>query len=125
VIYDADVAPDPGAWTRADEGDRLTSVEAHHRTLATRHPPVPNARVHAAIHVVVETQLASGEPPQARAAVARLLAAGRSRHEAIHLVAGAVAESLQATLQGSRYDAAAYARALDALGRAPAPGGEE
>lgn len=117
MTYDGDEAPDPGGWTAAGEAERVAAVEAHHRAIAARHVPMANARVHAAIHVVVETQLASDDPPEARRAVARLVASGRSRHEAIHLVAAAVTESVQAALRGERYDAAAYAGRLNALGR--------
>jgi ATP/maltotriose-dependent transcriptional regulator MalT len=119
VTYDGDVSPDPRAWAEADEGERLVAVEAHHRAIATRHAPAPNGRVHAALHVVVETQLASGEPPEARRALARLVAAGRSRHEALHAIAAVAADAVEAAMTGGRYDAAAHARALEALGRDP------
>jgi ATP/maltotriose-dependent transcriptional regulator MalT len=119
VTYDGDEAPDPRAWAEADEGQRLRAVEAHHRAAPGLHTPTPNARVHAALHVVVETQLASGDPPEARHALARLVASGRSRHEAVHAIAAAAADALQAAVGGGRYDAAGYARALEALGRGP------
>jgi hypothetical protein len=117
VTYDADVAPDPEAWASADEKERLAAVEAHHRAVAVRHLTEKSARVHAALHVVVETQLAADDPPEARRALARLLAAGRPRHEAAHLLSAAAAEALQKAVKEGHHDAAAYARALDALGR--------
>ena len=113
--YDADRAPDPTAWAAAPEPERLAAVEAHHRALASPHPAVRQPRVHAAIHLVVENQLASGAPPEARRAMDRLVRAGLSRHEAVHAIASVVAAAAQGALSGSRFDAGAYARALDAL----------
>ena len=113
--YDADRAPDPSAWAAAPEPERLAAVEAHHRALAGPHPAVRKPRVHAAIHLVVEGQLASGSPPEARRAMDRLVRGGLSRHEAIHAIASVVAATAQGALSGARFDPAAYARALDAL----------
>ncbi len=113
--YDAERAPDPVAWAAAPEADRLAAVEAHHRTLAGPHPAVRQPRVHAAIHLVVEDQLASGKPPEARRAMDRLVRAGLPRHEAIHAIASVVAATAQGALSGRRFDPGAYARALDAL----------
>jgi hypothetical protein len=116
VDYDADRPPDAAAWLAADEPLRLAAVEAHHRALAARHPPTPALRVHAALHVVVEEQLATGSPPGARRALARLVAAGRSRHEALHAIADVAADAARAALTTKGgFDAAAYARALDSL----------
>jgi ATP/maltotriose-dependent transcriptional regulator MalT len=115
VDYDADRAPDPAAWARTPEPERLAAVEAHHRGLRAPHPATPQPRVHAAIHVVVESQLASGAPPEARRALDRLVHGGLSRHEAIHAIADVAAAAVQRALGGASFDAAAYARALDAL----------
>jgi hypothetical protein len=115
VDYDADRAPDPAAWLAAEEPARLAAVEAHHRTPPRGHPPTPAPRVHAALHVVVEEQLATGDPPAARRALERLLASGRSRHDAVHAIADVAADSARAALGSGRFDAEAYARALDGL----------
>jgi len=115
VDYDADRTPDPEAWRDADEGERLAAVDAHHRAPAGPHPPTPRARLHAALHLVVENQLASGEPPQARRALDRLVRGGLSRHEALHAIGSLVASATQGALSGARFDAGAYGRALDAL----------
>ncbi len=113
--YDAERAPDAAAWTEASEDDRLAAIEAHHRALGAPHPAVRQPRLHAAIHLVVESQLASGSPPEARRALDRLVRGGLSRHEAVHAIASVVASAAQGALSGSRFDPAAYARALDAL----------
>lgn len=118
--YDAERAPRPDEWLATSEPDRLAAVEAHHRALASPHPPTPKPRVHAALHLVVESQLAADAPPEARRALARLLASGRTRHEAVHAIAAVAAGATEGVLAGGRFDAAAYGRALDAL--APAAG---
>ncbi len=115
MTYDADRGPEPAAWGAADEKARLAAVENHHRSLAGRHPPTPQPRLHAALHVVVESQLASGDPPEARRALARLVAGGLGRHDAVHAIATVAADATNATLAAGKFDRTAYARALDAL----------
>lgn len=114
--YDGDRAPDPRAWKDATQEERLRAVEAYHHALTRPHPPTPKPRVHAALHLVVEDQLASGEPPEVRSAIERLVAAGLARHDALHAVGRVAADALDAALAGGHFDAAAYARALDSLG---------
>jgi ATP/maltotriose-dependent transcriptional regulator MalT len=114
VDYDADRAPEPAAWLAADEGERLAAVEAHHRTL-TSHAAQPKPRLHAAIHLVVEGQLATGDPPEARRALERLVAGGLPRHEAVHAIGLLVADAVGSALNGRRFDAAGYARELDLM----------
>ncbi len=113
--YDADRAPEGSTWSATDEGERVEAVQAHHAALGGRHPATPKPRLHAVLHVVVENQLASGDPPEARRALARLLAGGLGRHDAVHAIASAVADATNVALSGGRFDPAAYARALDAL----------
>jgi hypothetical protein len=115
--YDGDRAPDPRAWKDATQEERLGAVEAHHHALARPHPPMPKPRVHAALHLVVEDQVASGEPPEVHRAIERLVTAGLTRHDALHAVGRVAADALDAALASGRFDAAAYARALDSLGR--------
>jgi hypothetical protein len=115
VDYDADRPPDPAAWLAAAPAARLAAVEAHHREGAPGAALTPAARVHAALHVVVEEQLATGEPPEVRRALARLLASGRPRHDALHALADVAADAARAALANGRFDTAAYARALDGL----------
>jgi hypothetical protein len=111
--YDAQRGPDAGEWRQAEEGERLEAVRTYHREQGER---LPSARLHAAIHVVIETQLAEGYAPTARA-LARLRRRGLDRHEAIHAIGSVAAQELHALLSGSAkaFDAAAFERALDAL----------
>jgi hypothetical protein len=112
--YDADHAPDPEAWLAASEGERFEAVERHHTGLS-EHARTPKPRLHAALHQVVENQLALDQPPEARRALARLIAGGLPRHEAIHALGLLVANATAAALEGKTYDPATHARELDAL----------
>ena len=66
---------------------------------------MPRPRLHAAVHAVVETQLASGAPPETRRALERLLAGGLPRHEAVHAIGLIVANATAAALDGRAFDA--------------------
>lgn len=112
--YDGDRDPDAEAWLALDEGERLRLVEAHHEGIEG-HARMPRPRLHAALHLVVEDQLARGEPPEVRRAVARLRAGGLPRHEAVHAVALLVSNVASAAMEGQAWDPRAYARELDAL----------
>ncbi len=115
LTYDADAAPDPSSWLSADEDIRLAAVRAHHDTLAS-HPPMPNAKMHALMHVVVENQLAAGDPPDATRTLERLIASGASRHAALHAVASVVVAEMHAVMNGGRaYDRDAASAALARL----------
>jgi hypothetical protein len=113
--YDADRAPDPEAWLAEEEQARLAAVAEHHRALGAPHPRSRKPRLHAAVHLVVENQLALGDPPEARRALERLVRGGLSRHEAVHAVGLLVANAMSAAVEGQRFDARAYARELDLL----------
>jgi hypothetical protein len=114
--YDADRAPEQGRWGEAAAEERVRAVEVHHANLDAPHPPVERARVHAALHVVVEDQVARQDPPEAARALARLVAEGVSRHAALHAIGRLASEALAASLSVGHFDAAGYARALDDLG---------
>ena len=109
--YDPTAAPDPLTWLGASEGDRLDSVLQQHKRARER---AGNLRMHAAIHVTVEIQLAEGLEPTVRA-MERLLEQGLARHDALHAIGSVVAEQMVAAVQGGSFDAAGYAARLDAL----------
>src|SRR4051812_16553520 len=116
--YDPQRAPEAKPWLALDEESRVRLCEAAHQTLPPWHPPMKSPRLHATIHTVVETQLAQGSPPQARAALDRLIAQGLTRHEAIHELGTVVSELIFDIVQKKKpFDAAAYAEALDSLRR--------
>ena len=89
--YDPLHAPDPAEWLETDEDGRIILVRDYHRRAKVK---LPNARVHATIHVVVERQIALGDELPVRRTVARLQAEGLDRHEAIHAVGLVLAEHM-------------------------------
>jgi len=93
-VYDPAVAPDPAAWSALDESTAMELVAQHHRSPACEHRPAGNRRLHAVMHVIVENQAALGDELPVAATLARLVAEGLTRHEALHAVASIVAEHL-------------------------------
>ena len=81
--YDPGCAPDPARWLALDEGERIELVRRYHRRERIR---VPNERLHAAAHAVVETQIAMGDATPAAATLQRLMAEGLDRHDAVHAI---------------------------------------
>jgi len=80
-------APDPAEWLTMDEGERMALVQEYHRRARIR---LPNQLVHAAIHAVVETQIAGHEVPT-REALERLMIEGLDRHDAVHAIGSVLA----------------------------------
>jgi hypothetical protein len=86
-------------------------VEAYHRAKRVR---LPNAKVHAVFHVIVENQIAEGLESVVRA-MPRLMSQGLSRHEALHAIGSVMAgqlygasratDEVDAGVIQSRYDA--------------------
>jgi hypothetical protein len=110
--YDPEIAPEPDEWLASTEADRLDAVRRHHRR--ARHH-AGNPRLHAAIHVTVENQLAERHP-DATEAMNRLVAEGLGRHEAIHALGSVVADEIFDILKsGQPHDPAVYSRRLQAL----------
>jgi hypothetical protein len=86
--YDANKAPDPETWLALDEQKRIDRAIEYHRRY---HLPMGgNAKLHGAAHVIVENQLALGDPPAVREALARLMGEGLDRHDALHAVGSVV-----------------------------------
>jgi hypothetical protein len=111
--YDPSAPPDPQRWLGLTEDERIDVVLRHHRRTKVK---LPAPRMHAALHVMVENQLAEGYEA-AVAALARLTASGLQRHEAIHAIASVAIVQMHASMQGGAqvFDTAAYDRELAAL----------
>lgn len=113
--YDPHRAPDPERWLAMDEDERYLLVRDHHREAGVE---LPNERLHAMFHVVVENQLAMDDPPEARRAFERVREEGLDRHEAIHAVASVLAGALweagqeDSTIEDPNED---YVRELEGL----------
>ena len=110
--YDPEIAPDSTAWLELDEQERIQLAEVHHQAARIT---LPNVKVHAVFHAIVENQIAEGLESVVRAML-RLMNEGLSRHDALHAIGSVVAEHLFETLDTkanddtktvqARYDAA-------------------
>jgi uncharacterized protein YoaH (UPF0181 family) len=112
--YDPETAPDAAEWLELEEDERVSRVSDYHRHAKIK---LPNLTIHAALHAVVENQIAE-ELQTVRETVARLQAEGLSRHDAIHAVASVLVLRLQALMrQGPRaqFEIEAYSRDLRSL----------
>ncbi|HTJ41542.1 MAG TPA: antitoxin Xre/MbcA/ParS toxin-binding domain-containing protein [Kofleriaceae bacterium] len=115
LVYDADHAPDPAAWLSAEELVRELAIGAHHDGLAS-HAPTPDRELHVSMHLIVENQIAGKEPPETAANVARLVADGLTRHDAIHAVASVISDEMRGVVHDGRaFDRDRVARALAQL----------
>ena len=111
--YDPETPSSGVQWLELDESERIELVAAYHRRKKIR---LPNAQLHAVIHVVVENQLALGEEVVV-GTLARLQAEGLSRHEALHAIGSVLAEDLYELMRDPAAGPnQAYARYLDRLG---------
>lgn len=86
TYYSPDTAPDPKEWLALPEQERQRVVQNHHVQARVK---VPNLKLHSAMHVVVENQLAGGYGPS-KCAVERLQSEGLTRHDAVHAIASVV-----------------------------------
>src|SRR5216117_3462849 len=94
--YDPQRAPDPAGWLALDEEERIVLVLQYHRRARVR---LPNARLHATIHVVVENQVALGDEIPVRRTLERLRAEGLDRHHAVHAVGSVLAKRIYELLK--------------------------
>jgi hypothetical protein len=95
--YDALIAPDPDEWLALDEQERIDAAEAYHRRERIR---LPNAKVHATVHAIVENQIALGDETPAQRTLDRLMAEGLDRHDAIHAIGSELMMHISALLSG-------------------------
>ena len=113
--YDPDSPVDPEEWLALDEDERQFLVEQYHRKKRIK---MPNSRVHSAIHVIVENQLAVGDQIPTQKVFARLMREGLSRHDAVHAIGTVVAGRMYDVIKrgGEGQDGSAeYYRQLEAL----------
>jgi len=112
--YNPSQTPPPEEWLELDELSRISMVlEYHEATGAEMDEEAMN--LHSMLHVVVENQLAANVVP-VPATMARLIRQGLSRHEAIHAIAGVLAEDLFDILKNKReFDAKRYRIRLNKL----------
>jgi uncharacterized protein YoaH (UPF0181 family) len=87
--YDPLEAPELEEWLAIDEAERIQLAQDYHRCARGC---LPNERLHAVFHVVVENQIALGDEIPVQSTLQRLMAEGLDRHEAIHAIASVLAE---------------------------------
>jgi len=110
--YDPEVTPDPNDWLAMPEPDRHEAVQRYHTRTNFQGESL---KMHAAIHVVIENQLADGHPA-ATAAMGRLLTEGLDRHDAIHAIGDVLSREMYAVMTEKRlHDPDLYARDLNQL----------
>jgi hypothetical protein len=112
--YDPAVPPDPSEWLALDEQERIDLVRRFHRRARLK---MPNATLHAAIHAIVENQLASSDT-RVHSTLERLIAEGLDRHDAIHAIASVLAGGIWTALReppASNDLADSYYQDLEAL----------
>jgi hypothetical protein len=118
LTYDASQPPDAVAWLAASEWERIDAT----RAFCDRHEPgLPNVELHAAIHAIVEAQIAMGDKTPVAATQDRLLAEGLSRHDTIHAIGAVLSEHLYHLMQesgGGPDPSRAYDAALENLSAA-------
>ena len=87
--YDPLVAPNPDEWGALDETVQHRLVEDYHRRARVK---LPNVKIHAIIHTVVESQILLGDETPVQRTLQRLMGEGLDRHEAIHAIGMVLAE---------------------------------
>src|SRR5438105_14686765 len=95
-VYNPEGPIDAQKWLNIDESERLYRVQQYHRKKRVR---LPNARLHAVIHVVVENQVAMGAEIPRGSRLSRLMREGLSRHDAIHAIGTILAGHLYALMK--------------------------
>ena len=105
--YNPERESEPESWLELDEQERIALIETWHRRARIK---LPNVRAHAALHVIVENQLALNLDPVVRA-MHRLRKEGLTRHDAIHAIGSVLAEHLFDILKTNQDDDAAASQA--------------
>jgi hypothetical protein len=96
--YDPLKTPNPKDWAALDEAERIILVEDFHRRARVQ---LPNRRLHAAFHAVVENQIAEGSSLPVQDTLARLMSEGLDRHDAIHAIGSVLAGSMYDIIKGT------------------------
>jgi len=110
--YDPLAAPEPHHWLGLDEYERIDLARDYHRGAGIR---MSNAAAHAALHAVVETQIALRDATPARRTVQRLMNEGLDRHQAIHAIGAVLAQFLHVPPESRAEPNASYFAALERI----------
>jgi hypothetical protein len=105
--YNPEHMSEPESWLELDEQERILLIETYHRVARIK---LPNVAAHAALHAIVENQIAVNVEPVVRA-MHRLRKGGLTRHDAVHAIGSVVAEHLIDILKTSQNDDSAASQA--------------
>jgi hypothetical protein len=112
--YDADGKWDVREWSSLSEEEQLNLVVDYHRREDIE---LPDERVHAVFHVIVERQVSLGDEFPAAAKLEDLLREGLDRHDAIHAIGSVLAEHIYDLLTMDSDESDPSPRYLEALER--------
>jgi hypothetical protein len=96
--YDALIEPHPDDWLATDEQLRIDVIRRYHRREGIE---VERAELHAAMHAIVENQIAEGDQLPVRRILLRLMDEGLDRHDAIHAIGSVLAGYLNELMRKS------------------------
>lgn len=96
--YNPDVAPDPEEWNALDEIERMLLINDYH---SHAQELADGPQGHAAIHSIVESQVAKGDTMPVAAELDRLVREGLSRHDAVHAIGAVLVEYVHVTMEGN------------------------
>jgi Domain of unknown function (DUF1841) len=94
--YDPLKPPDAKQWLALDESTRIELAVDYHERAGVE---LPNLKVHATLHAIVENQVALGDETPVRLKVRHLMAQGLDRHDAIHAVSSVLVKQIFAAAQ--------------------------
>jgi hypothetical protein len=89
-LYDPLVSPDANEWLELDESERMMAVEAYHEEAGEE---LPNGKMHAIIHTIVENQLAENLLETHRT-LKRLMDDGLDRHDGVHAIGSVLSQHM-------------------------------
>ena len=110
--YDPYREPERDEWLATDEGERTELVRTYHKRKGVA---LPNALLHAAIHVTVENQIALGDEMPVKRKLSDLLREGLDRHDAIHAIGSVLAEHIYLIMKGELQEEDPNPKYLEAL----------
>lgn len=96
--YEPSKTPNAEEWLALDESEKIALVQEFHRREMIQ---LPNHSAHAAVHSIIESQLAEGYSAAA-ATLARLQSDGLDRHEAVHAMGSLLMEHARDPMNRSR-----------------------
>ena len=89
--YDPNFPLDEEQWSDLDESEQIDLVVDYHHRSGEK---LPDLKVHASLHVIVENQVLMNDETPIAAALGRLINEGLDRHDAIHAIASVLSKTM-------------------------------